>query len=486
LSSAAITTYCTDKASFLLFILASLGPISARLISEGETAHMALGALGCLFIVFLSEIGNRTHKTNTDSFKALVKSQHLVGALSEEKYKSDVLNRRLQREIEERKDQEARIRRAKDDWERTFDATPDLITILDKNHRIVRANRPTLEKFGMDSDDVLGAQCFTLFHGTDRAPDNCPNNLLLKDGAPHCAEIFEERLNGIYNVSVSPLFNGNGALVGSVHVARDITDQKNTQKSLERIHKELEMMVRDRTEDLMNANVRLEEEVRQRQSAEKRIMASLKEKEILLQEIHHRVKNNLQIISSLVGLQESNIDEQGVLEALRDSKNRIKSMSLIHELLYQSSNLGRIEVAGYLRQLSKDLCRSYSDVLGRVDVRVSASKKRMGMDTAVPCGLIVNELVSNCLKHAFSDCRTGVVDVCFCEQDGSNYEISVSDNGKGLPGHVDFNSSRSLGLRLVRELAVNQLKGSVDISVNGGTRVTITFKERISPDGRAK
>ncbi len=486
LSIVSVLAYCPDKPSFILFTITALAPVNFRLISEDNMTHFAFGVLGFFFLLFLIRMGIKGHINNANSYKALKESQLLATALSEEKIISDSLNSRLRAEIKNRKKEQSQLTRIKDDWERTFDAVPDLITILDKEHRIIRANKSTLEKLAVNPEELHFERCFKFFHDSDKPPENCPHVKLLQDGGAHTVEITEDILGGVYNVSVSPLYNGKMDLIGSVHVARDITERKKTETELERIGQNLERIVKDRTEDLMEANIKLEQEVRQRQTAEKTIMASLNEKEILLQEIHHRVKNNLQIISSLIGLQETNIVDQKVLEALRDSKNRIKSMSLIHELLYKSSDLGKIEVARYLEQLTKDLFRTYTDFLGKVEFQVNAEPMFLGLDTAVPCGLIVNELVSNCLKHAFIGRSSGFIEVGFHQLEDSTFELSVSDNGIGIPAGVSLESQNSLGLRLVRELAVSQLKGNLDMSNSSGATVKIFFKERISPVGRAK
>lgn len=486
LSIVSVLAYSPDRASFILFTITALAPVNLRLALENNITHFAFGILGFIFLLFLIRIGSKAHKNNANLYGALLESQLLAEALSEEKTRSDSLNTRLRGEIKNRKREQRQLTRIKDDWERTFDAVPDLITILDKEQRIIRANKSTLDKLAVNAEELHFEQCFKFFHGSDKPPENCPHIRLLQDGRAHTVEITEERLGGVYNVSVSPLYNGDNDLIGAVHVARDITERKKTEMELERIGQNLERIVKDRTEDLVEANIKLEQEVLQRQTAEKAIMASLNEKEILLQEIHHRVKNNLQIISSLIGLQESNIIDPKILEALRDSKNRIKSMSLIHELLYKSSDLGRIDMSKYLEQLTKDLFRTYTDFLGKVEFQVRASPMFLGPDTAVPCGLIVNELVSNCLKHAFTGRSSGLIEVEFHQREDSAFELSVSDNGIGIPDCVCVEAPNSLGLRLVRELAVSQLKGSLEMSQNCGANMKIIFQERVSTEGRAK
>lgn len=214
-------------------------------------------------------------------------------------------------------------------------------------------------------------------------------------------------------------------------------------------------------------------DVTERNRAMAQLTASLKEKEVLLKEIHHRVKNNMQVISSMLRLQASYIDDPHAHELFLECQNRVKSMALIHEKLYQSQDLARIDFADYLRNLMNHLFRSYS---GRSDIslNIEVSDVRLGVDTGIPCGLIVNELVSNALKHAFPDGRSGQITVSLQRTNGT-YVLSVKDDGVGFPKDVDFRNTPSLGLQLVNTLTT-QLEGEVELISNGqGTEFRITF-----------
>jgi PAS domain S-box-containing protein len=216
----------------------------------------------------------------------------------------------------------------------------------------------------------------------------------------------------------------------------------------------------------------LMQDVTERRIAEERIRASLKEKEVLLKEVHHRVKNNLQIISSLLNLQSKYIKDDQALEMFKESRNRIRSMTLIHEKLYRSKDLANIDVAEYIQNLSSNLFRSYS--AGRISLKTQVDDILLGIDTAIPCGLIINELVSNSLKHAFPD-KQGEIVVNLHRDDGK-LTLIVRDNGVGFPEHVDFRNTDSLGLQLVCTLT-DQLDGEVELSRAGGTEFRITFGE---------
>ena len=209
-------------------------------------------------------------------------------------------------------------------------------------------------------------------------------------------------------------------------------------------------------------------------NAEDKIVASLKEKEVLIQEINHRVKNNMQIISSLLSLQANHTSSDEAAEILKESRGRVKSMAMIHEKLYHSSNLSRLNMAEYLNNLVGDILRSYSSVSSKVSSNVDVDDIYLNINTALPMGLMVNELVSNSIKHAFPE-GEGNISIKL-EYDGEKYILTVSDNGIGLPGDVDPFESSSLGLKLVNSLSI-QLEGDLSVLRDGETTFILNFKE---------
>jgi PAS domain S-box-containing protein len=218
----------------------------------------------------------------------------------------------------------------------------------------------------------------------------------------------------------------------------------------------------------------IQRDITERKRAEEKIRASLKEKEVLLKEIHHRVKNNLQIVSSLLYLQATRTEHPGAVSALRESRNRVKSMALIHERLYQSPNLASVDMGEYTRNLVSDLQHSYRTEESAVRLRLSIEDIPLGINEAIPCGLIINELVSNGLKHAFPMGNPGEIAVGLQREGANRVTLTVRDNGIGLPEHVDFRKSPSLGLTLINSL-VEQLGGTIELDRKGGTAFTITF-----------
>jgi PAS domain S-box-containing protein len=213
--------------------------------------------------------------------------------------------------------------------------------------------------------------------------------------------------------------------------------------------------------------------ISQQKEAESQILASLREKELLLKEVHHRVKNNLQVISSLLSLQAQELRDPEAIRHFQESQGRVRSMALIHEQLYRSNDLAQIEFADYLEELILHLRHSYGNSAARIAVELDVEPLPLTLDLAIPCGLIVNELISNALEHAFPDCRSGEIRVRF-RRNGTAYCLEVADNGVGMrSGPVGGNHS-SLGMKVVQAL-VRQLHGTLDIRQDGGTRFLLRF-----------
>jgi two-component system, sensor histidine kinase PdtaS len=217
-------------------------------------------------------------------------------------------------------------------------------------------------------------------------------------------------------------------------------------------------------------------DITERKREEEKIRASLREKEILLKEIHHRVKNNLQIISSLLNLQSAHIRDPRALEVFKEGQGRVRSMALIHEKLYQSDDLARVDFSEYMRNLAAYLFRSYEVHAGAVRLNVEAEDVLLGVDTAIPCGLIINELVSNSLKHAFPGGGGGSINIRLRPAGAERLTLTVADDGVGLPEGFDVRATPSLGLQLVNTLA-RQLGGDVLVGDCAGAEFSITFRK---------
>ncbi len=271
----------------------------------------------------------------------------------------------------------------------------------------------------------------------------------------------------------SPVNGPDGKPKYFTFVIEDISVQKKAEEDLARLNAGLEERVMERTAELARTNDSLIAEISQRTAAEDQLKQSLHEKEILIKEIHHRVKNNLQIIVSLLYLQAKKTSDPGSADALIDSQTRVKSMSLVHENLYQSGDLASINFEGYLRNLIKNLMVSYGIENNRVVTRLDVKDLPITINTAIPLGLIMNELVSNSLKYAFLPGQPGEIAITGSVS-GGNLVITMKDNGRGIPADFDWRHTQSLGLNLVLMLT-RQLKGTVELSRESGTVFTLTF-----------
>ena len=322
-----------------------------------------------------------------------------------------------------------------------FDSIQDGISILDEDYRIIRVNG-AIEKWYSHAMPLIGKKCHNAYHLRDTPCEVCPTRETIEKSqaayriVPKVGAAGE--VSGWLDLYSFPMFDRNtGRMKGVIEYVRDITERK---------------------------------------MAEDRLQSSLAEKEVLLREIHHRVKNNMQVISSLLNLQSRRISDPEVLEMFKESQRRIRSMALIHERLYQSSDLSRIEFSQYLRNLANHLFSSYQIDPNRIQVTIDAVEIHLNINTAIPCALIVNELISNALKHGFPEGRRGNVGVEFRRNDGNGCLLQVKDDGVGFPANLDFHKTESLGMQIVVTL-VNQIEGTIRLEREKGTNFQISFRD---------
>jgi|GEM_PF-2166549 len=219
---------------------------------------------------------------------------------------------------------------------------------------------------------------------------------------------------------------------------------------------------------------RAREEIQRREALSLVVESNLREKEMLLKEIHHRVKNNLTVIYSLLNLQKTHIhNKQQAIDAFDDMRSRIISMSLVHEQLYQSKNFSQIAMKHYIHNMAEQLKFMYTPKKS-IDIRLDVEDISLSMDNAIPCGMMINEITSNAFKHAFQQTEHPVILITLKQQSQEKIQLTVSDNGSGLPADLDLDNPKSMGLRLVH-LLVEQLDAQVYITQENGTRFTITF-----------
>ncbi|NLO24648.1 MAG: AAA family ATPase [Clostridiales bacterium] len=381
-------------------------------------------------------------------------------------------NSRLERDITRRKRAEEMVKAERKRFNDILELIPAYLVLLTPDYRVPLVNRFFRERFGEAGD----RRCYEYLFGRDKPCENCGAFKTLEEDKPQRWEWIGPD-GHYYDVFDFPFTDADGSKL-ILEMGLDITERKMAEQEIQKLNRELEQRVNDRTDQLKKAN-------RELYKSEAHLKAALHEKEVLLREIHHRVKNNLQIIHSMLNLQSLYTDDEQVIELLKESKNRVYSMALIHEKLYQSETLARVDLPGYIRSLVANLFLSYGVSERIVTPRVDVEDVKLSIDTIIPCALIINELVSNALKHAFQNTGNkgavkGEVTVQLRHDTGSRYVLVVSDNGIGLPQGLDFENRTSLGLRIVGIL-VKQLRGSISIGAHAGAQFIITFKALSRP-----
>lgn len=270
-----------------------------------------------------------------------------------------------------------------------------------------------------------------------------------------------------------PVYDGEGRLIAIEGIARDVTERKQMESEILSLNRELEQRVAERTEELRKANVLLREEVAQRKKAEEDLKKRLDERTVLLRELYHRVKNNMQVIISLMNLQLRKIEDPAVRHLMEETRNRVRAMALVHEMLYKSENLSEINLARYIPLLANQVFSSLENKSQKVRKIVEAEDIMVTLDKAIAVGLILNELITNSLMHAFPEGRAGTLGIRVQKKDHT-VAIRVSDDGTGIPQDVNWREPSTLGLRIVMSL-VGQLKGTIDLDRRQGTAFSIEF-----------
>ena len=375
-------------------------------------------------------------------------------------------------------DEIADHRKAEEETKGIFDLSIDLICIVDIKTNFFRKINPSFGKtLGYSDEELLAKSFIDFIHPDDKTPTLDVIEKKLSQGFPVIN--FENRFrckDGSYKwlMWTSKPIPEQGI---TYSIARDVTDEKHAEKESKKHRNQLETMVTERTFELIETNEQLKQEIAERKHADEQVKASLREKEILLQEIHHRVKNNLQVIISLLRLQSKDIKDKDILTMFQESQDRINSMALVHEKIYYSEDLANIRLRDYVNDLASDLFKSYNLSSENVEFKMEVEDISIGIDTSISCGLIINELLSNSLKHAFPENRKGEIKVNIRSAKESEIEMVYSDNGIGLPESFDFRKSTGFGFRMIVDLVEYKLMGNIELIQDGGTIFQIRFKE---------
>lgn len=314
--------------------------------------------------------------------------------------------------------------------------TTEMICITDLNNRFLYINRAFREKYGYSESELLG-KGVEIIGSVKNLPEIHEIVFNHTKKSSWEGELINTKKDGTefpILLTTSQIKNKDGNVIGYIGVARDITELKNKYDTLRH---------------------------------------SLKEKETLLKEVYHRVKNNMQVISSLLNIESQSVTEPEAAELLRETQNRVMIMQLIHEKLYKSQDLSKIDFSHYIRDLTNQLRRAYP-VSKKVNLKIKSEGINLGVDKAIPCGLIINELVSNAYKYAFNNSPKGEIYIELTAKKPGKYNLIVKDNGIGIPANINIKESESLGMMLVTTLT-DQLEGNLELDRSHGTKFTIRF-----------
>ena len=328
---------------------------------------------------------------------------------------------------------ESELQQAKEQLRAVLDAMPGFVAWINREGQYLGVNQYMADSFNLSPEDFIGKELGFLQNSPELAQFMAQ---FIADSAQTSRQVVEAEVHGAtrnYLIAAQKYHQDFLAVI----VGIDITERK---------------------------------------LAEAKIQTSLREKEVLLQEVHHRVKNNLQVISSLLDLQSQEIEDKAMLEVFRESQNRVQSMAIVHEKLYQSKDFAKINFAEYTESLTSYLFKAYALNISNITLVLDIDDVNFNIDTAIPCGLIINELVSNALKYAFPDNTAGTIRIALHSDLDNDLRLTVQDNGVGLPINWDVKSVKSLGIQLVKILT-KQLKGTIELDKSAGSKFIIRFEK---------
>jgi PAS domain S-box-containing protein len=344
------------------------------------------------------------------------------------------------RDITQIKAAEAALKDSERKFRTLIETAQEGVWVIDEDAKTTYVNDAMMDMLGYSLDEMIGKLLFDFMD--DEAEIDAKEKMeRRREGIKekHDFRFLHKNGSTIWTIiSTNPLFDKKGTFIGALGMLTDIT---------------------------------------QRKQIEEQLKSSLIEKEMYLKEIHHRVKNNLLVISSLLNLQSNYIKDKDDFDMFRESQTRANSMALIHELLYQSDDLKNIDFGSYMTTLVNDLFKTYTGDPDRLKLNLNLQNPMIDINTSIPLGLIVNELVSNSLKHAFPGGMEGVINICLTSEDGKIILI-IADNGVGIREDIDFKNTDSLGLQLVNNLT-NQIEGEIELDRSSGTEFKITFEKSL-------
>jgi PAS domain S-box-containing protein len=358
-------------------------------------------------------------------------------------------------DISERKRVKSELAQSRAEFKAMFDSIPDAVMFADLERRILLINPAVSKMFGYKDEELIGNTTEMLYADNEDFMNQGKKRFKKgKAGEQDAYEVRYKHKDGTVfwtETRGTQVLDESGKPIGFIGLFRDITERKENESELQKYRHQLEELVENRTEELQK---------------------SLAEKEVLLKEVHHRVKNNMAMVSAFIQLQMNGADDIYSLGALGACESRIQAMSMVHKRLYQSNDFTNIDMKTLFDEISSALFKE-SD-FDNIDLDIQANEIYLEMDAAIPCAMIVNELLSNSLKYAFKDGQSGKIDIHMELMESDLYRIRVSDSGVGFPKDMNIENAETLGLQLVN-VFVGQLNGEVKFSRKRGAAFEIVF-----------
>ena len=430
----AVGTCSSVLLAFVVFALPALTPIFVRFLLVGDELHIAMAVMTLLFFVltFLT-----ARYINVSARELIGLKDHFVDQVAARTGELTRANQVLKREIAEREQAEKSLRETEECIRMVLDHSHVVLWALDRNGTVTLSEGGGLAGLGLKPQEVVGRSFYEAYSAYPQIVLNAREALkgnTVSSVTDLKVSIFENRFG--------PLTDERGEITGAIVVAIDITA---------------------------------------REKAEAQLRSALTEKEVLLKEVHHRVKNNMAVVISLLAMQSSRVADPLAKQALQDCGDRVKAMALVHETLYHFEDFAAIPLASYARTLSDNLIQIMSAGQRGAGIRVTidADGVRLPIDQAMPCGLILNELITNALKHAFPGQSGGQIHISAQFSETGVFELRVRDNGVGLVSDLNPENCNTLGFRIISALVEHQMDGHWQVSNANGACFTIQWPTRI-------
>jgi PAS domain S-box-containing protein len=373
---------------------------------------------------------------------------------------------------------EKQIKESENKYRTLLENLPQKIFFKDRNSVYISCNGNFAQDLKIEPEEIVGKTDFDFFNKELAEKYRTDDRRIIESG--EAEDLNEEYIrNGekqfIHTVK-TPIKDEKGRVIGIVGIFWDVTNIMRARTELKKYRTSLESMVQERTDELIKANKQLQLEILERKRMEERIRASLEERGVLLREIHHRVGNNLQVIYGLLDMHSDAAGDKEYANIFKGCQDRIMSMSLVHKTLFRSTDLAHIDFYDYIKKLVNRLFNNYGVDTERVALKINAKGISVGLETAIPLGLIITELVSNSLKHAFPESKKGEIKIEIRSLGNNENELIISDNGIGLPEEIDFRNTETLGFKTISAFEKSSTVGEFELNRVNGTEFRIRFR----------